>query len=229
VNESLSRALLRARLSQEDVASYLEVDPKTVRRWLDGRVPYLRHRWAIALLLGMDESDLWPQLQDARSQPGEVVAVYPHRDSVRPETWLHLLGSASREVGVLADSELLLADDSAIPRALAERARSGVRVRVCLASPASAVGPERADQGSAEAQHERIRDEVRPADLRIHEGRDYNSICYADGDLIVAQHVYGWPAWRAPTLRLRKAIGGDMFSVYLGSFDRIWAHARPLG
>jgi hypothetical protein len=133
VNETLCRALLRARLSDEDVAVRLEVDPKTVRRWLEGRVPYLRHRWALSLLVGMDESDLWPELVSARSRPGEVVAIYPHRDSVPPEIWLRLLGSASRGAGVLADSDFLLAEDSAVLGVLAERARSGVRVRVCLA------------------------------------------------------------------------------------------------
>jgi transcriptional regulator with XRE-family HTH domain len=44
MNESLRRALLRARLSEEDVAVRLQVDPKTVRRWLEGRVPYPQHR-----------------------------------------------------------------------------------------------------------------------------------------------------------------------------------------
>ena len=38
MNEPLRRALLRARLREDDVASRLGVDPKTVRRWLNGRV-----------------------------------------------------------------------------------------------------------------------------------------------------------------------------------------------
>ena len=40
MNESLRRALIHARLREADVAARLNVDPKTVRRWLDGRVPY---------------------------------------------------------------------------------------------------------------------------------------------------------------------------------------------
>jgi transcriptional regulator with XRE-family HTH domain len=67
LNESLCRALLRARLTEGDVAARLQVDPKTVRRWLEGRVPYLRHRWAIAAMLGVDETDLWPQLRTTRT------------------------------------------------------------------------------------------------------------------------------------------------------------------
>ena len=35
MNESLRRALIRAQLREEDVAARLNVDPKTVRRWLE--------------------------------------------------------------------------------------------------------------------------------------------------------------------------------------------------
>ena len=44
MNETLCRALTQAALSEVDVAVRLEVDPRTVRRWMDGRLPYLRHR-----------------------------------------------------------------------------------------------------------------------------------------------------------------------------------------
>jgi hypothetical protein len=39
MNENLRRALIRAQLRETDIAARLNVDPKTVRRWLDGRVP----------------------------------------------------------------------------------------------------------------------------------------------------------------------------------------------
>ena len=48
MNESLRQALLRARLREDDIAARLGVDPKTVRRWLNGRVPYPYNRAAIA-------------------------------------------------------------------------------------------------------------------------------------------------------------------------------------
>jgi hypothetical protein len=229
VNEILSRALLRARLTDEDVAARLEVDPKTVRRWLDGRVPYLRHRWALAQLLGMDESDLWPQLQAARSRPGEVTAVYPHRDSVPAETWLRLFGSARREAGVLADSAFLLADESAVLRVLAERASSGVRVRVCLTDPIEPDGTEDGHRRNVvDPSAVSIRDSLRPGEFRIHRARSYNTICYADDDLFATQHVYGQRTGQAPVLYLRRGADGDMAAAYLGSFDRIWADARTL-
>jgi transcriptional regulator with XRE-family HTH domain len=39
VNELLRRFLLQTGLREDDVAARLGVDPKTVRRWLNGRVP----------------------------------------------------------------------------------------------------------------------------------------------------------------------------------------------
>ena len=75
VNEPLRRALLRARLREDDLAVRLGVDPKTVRRWLKGRVPYPYNRAAIAELVGADEGELWPDaggLLAARVRPEEL-------------------------------------------------------------------------------------------------------------------------------------------------------------
>ena len=88
MNENLRRALLRARLREEDVAARLDVDPKTVRRWLDGRVPYPGNRAALADLA--DEADLWPGVGGplvARTRPDELCMVYPHRWAIPRETW----------------------------------------------------------------------------------------------------------------------------------------------
>jgi transcriptional regulator with XRE-family HTH domain len=54
LNEPLRQALLRARLREDDVAARLGVDPKTVRRWLNGRVPYTNNRVALADLVGAE-------------------------------------------------------------------------------------------------------------------------------------------------------------------------------
>src|SRR5258708_39826372 len=84
MNEALRRALFRADLGEDAVSARLGVDPKTVRRWLDGRLPYPRLRLHLAKLLDVDETDLWPELMAARAdsvRPAEVVASYAHRGS----------------------------------------------------------------------------------------------------------------------------------------------------
>jgi hypothetical protein len=239
LNETLCRALLQARLTEEDVAARLQVDPKTVRRWLEGRVPYLRHRWAIAAMLGADETDLWPQLRTSRTRPDEVLAVYPHRDTVPREVWLRALGSAQHEIGILADAGLPLAADRHVVAALAERAQSGVRLRICLGDPdalAAAQGVVRPESDNASAAS--LRDvlaayaplgEKGQAEIRLHPGIVYSSIYYADDEFLISQHAYGIAAGQAPVLHLRRSEGGDMVAAYQDAFEQAWADARSPG
>jgi transcriptional regulator with XRE-family HTH domain len=236
LNETLCQALLQARLTEEDVATRLQVDPKTVRRWLEGRVPYLRHRWAIAAMLGADETDLWPHLRASRTRPDEVVAVYPHRDIVPQDIWLRVLGSAQHEIGILDDTGLSPIGDQPIVAALAERAESGVSVRICLCDPDAPgdpkhiIGPENSNApitkiGDLLAAYAplHVRGQIR---IRQHLGIMYSSIYYADEQLLVSQHAYGIPAGQAPVLHLRRAEGGDMVAAYREAFEHAWSDAR---
>ena len=150
MNEPLRQALLRARLREDDVAARLGVDPKTVRRWLNGRVPYPHNRAAIAELVGADEADLWPDAGGplaARTRPEELGTVYPHRWAVPREVWARLFGSAEREIAILAYSALFLAEDTGILRILADKGRAGVTVRIALGDPD---GPNVAERGEEE-------------------------------------------------------------------------------
>ena len=104
--------MLQAGLREDDLAARLGVDPKTVRRWLNGRVPYPHNRAAIADLLGAEEADLWPGASGtltARVRPDGLDTVYPHRWAVPREVWIRFLGSAEREIGILACSEVFSA------------------------------------------------------------------------------------------------------------------------
>jgi transcriptional regulator with XRE-family HTH domain len=236
VNETLCRALLRARLSEEDLAAELQVDPKTVRRWLEGRVPYPRHRWALAALLGADEADLWPQLRAYTSRPGEVQAIYPRLDRVPREVWLSLFGPARHDIGVLAYTGLSHTDDREVMALVAARARRGANIRICLASPDAPEGgkPGAGQRGGAVA--EQFRSALAPGPplagggevlIRVHRGALYQSIYRADGQLLVAQHAYGVPPARAPVLRLQRTEDGDLAAAYIDSFERVWAKAGP--
>jgi transcriptional regulator with XRE-family HTH domain len=236
LNETLCRALLQARLTEEDVATRLQVDPKTVRRWLEGRVPYLRHRWALATLLGLDETDLWPQLRAARSRPGEVEAIYPHMDAVPGDVWLRLFNSAEREIGILADTMQVIDAYPRVLTVLAEKATSGVRTRICLLDPdypAVARYPGNQDEiASAEvsvslAAFARLR-EKRQAEIRLHRAIAYAAVYHADDQILVSQQAYGVPAVEAPVLHLRGPEDDDMVAAYLSSFAHVWDGARSL-
>jgi hypothetical protein len=85
VNHPLARALRGAGVNEVDVAARLGVDPKTEQRWMSGRMPYPRHRSALARLTGWSQRDLWPELPrpaEPDAQRDEVGIVYPHRSAV---------------------------------------------------------------------------------------------------------------------------------------------------
>jgi len=60
-NENLKTALKDAGLTAEEFAAIIQVDPKTVQRWVAGTAtPYPRHRQATARALDTPEQRLWP-------------------------------------------------------------------------------------------------------------------------------------------------------------------------
>ncbi|MEU4548278.1 XRE family transcriptional regulator [Nonomuraea dietziae] len=239
MNDNLRHALINARLQAADVAARLAVDPKTVNRWLKGRLPYPRHRWAVADLLHVDEADLWPETaQQQRLILDEVQAVYPHRWAVPQSVWRRLFEEAQREIDVLAYSGLFLIEDAGILNLMAERARSGVRVRVLLGDPdCSEVATRGHDETiGPDVMAARIRnsltlcstlDGIDQAEIRLHRTTLYNSIYRADDHLLINTHAYGTPAAHAPVIDLRGTESEGAADVYLSSFERVWIGAKP--
>jgi hypothetical protein len=239
VNDALRRALTQARLRETDVATALSVDPKTVQRWLAGRVPHPRHRWAVADLLQLDERELWPD-QDGFGGPTclEIKASYPHRSAVPREVWRQLFANAEHEIGILVYAALFLAEDVELVRLLEVKARAGVSVRLLLADPASPRVAERgAEEGIGASVAARIQNafalfrpllETAGVESRQHETVLYNSIFRADDEMLINPQVHGIAAAYAPVLHLHHAELGGIFTTYRDSFERIWAEARPI-
>ena len=172
MNETFCRALLQAGLTEEDIAARLGVDPKTVRRWIEGRaLPYRRHRWALAALLGTAETDLWPQLRSAQPRSAEVLAIYPRLSAVPSALWRHLLGSAQRVIDLLEQPEQPLVSGHDVVKVLDERARAGIAIRICLGGS----GEIEADKHGALARYAPLRDSGQ-AEIRLHQGMLYSFI-----------------------------------------------------
>ena len=61
-NERLRAALLERGITTGALAAAIDVDEKTVERWITkGRTPYRQHRYAVASHLKLDEGYLWPE------------------------------------------------------------------------------------------------------------------------------------------------------------------------
>ncbi|MEU8356342.1 XRE family transcriptional regulator [Nonomuraea sp. NPDC048882] len=239
MNNNLRYALSAARLNTADVAAALAVDPKTVSRWLNGRTPYPRHRWAIADLLNTDEADLWPDTTPRHQTLTDgVQAIYAHRWEVLQTVWRSHFTKATKQIDILAYSALFLAEDHATLHILNQRATAGVNVRILLGDPDS---PEVAARGTdegigAEVMAARIKNALtlyRTAigapgvEIRLHRTVLYNSLYRADDQLLVNTHAYGTPAANAPVMHLVHTDDQGPASTYLTSFNRIWATAQP--
>jgi hypothetical protein len=237
VGEPLRRALVGARIRDVDVANSLGVDPKTVQRWLGGRVPHARHRWSVADLLSVHEYDLWPHLADLPSIDAEVYATYPHRGSVPRQIWHRLFDTAEHAIGILVYSGLFIAEDAELIRLLSSKARAGTTVRIIVGDPDSPHVDQRGqDEGIHDAMAAKIRNAIllyRPlvaagAEIRLHSTVLYNSLYLGDDEMLINQHIHGIAAAYAPVLHLRRSVDDGIFSTYLDSFERVWGPARPL-
>lgn len=242
-NDRLRDAIRRAGLTPAAVAERVGVDPKTVERWITrGRIPYPKHRYAIAALVNESESYLWPDAVPAkraeRIAESECVRVYPHRAAVPDDLWRRLINDAKERVSVLAYAGLFLPEQhpQLIP-ALREKAQNGARVEILLGDPES---PEVARRGAEEgigdsmagkvrnvlAFYQRLRD-VPGVTIHVHRTTLYNSIYRFDDEMLVNTHVFGFPAAHAPAMHLRRISGGDLFDTYAESFERVWSTSVP--
>lgn len=228
-------------MTPAQLAERLQVDAKTAERWIGGRAPYRKHRFAIATMLGVEESYLWPDalsrsLVSAASE-SEIISVYPHRWAVPREVWAKHFNDAKSAIDMLTMAGLFIAEDSGTVRLFREKAEAGVQVRLLISDPDSPAVTlrEKEEDTSPGVVASRIRNvlgllrplrNVAGIEFRLHDACLYTSIFRSDDDVIVNAHVYGVAGSNAPVLHLRKVPGGDMVSLYRQSFETIWTTAR---
>ena len=242
-NERLRAALLKKGMTPAQLAEQLQVDAKTTERWINGREPYRKHRFAVATLLGVDESYLWPDAlprnQVSAASESEIISVYPHRWAVPREVWKNHFTSAETAIDMLTMAGIFIAEDSGTVRLFRQKAEAGVRVRLLISdpdSPAVALREQEEDtgRGVVAARIRNVLALLRPLrrvdgiEFRLHHACLYTSIFRSDDDVIVNTHVYGVAGSNAPVLHLRKVPGGDMVTLYRDSFEAVWSTAEPL-
>jgi lambda repressor-like predicted transcriptional regulator len=159
--ERLTAAMNNTGIDVDMLADRIQVDVRTVRRWVNGSVPYARHQTRIARALDTTPRDLWPEAHPVEDPidenpdgaepvggrsgrgPGalrgspDVVAVFPGRDDPEVPDWRDLLAHATTRVDLV---DLTLADvitDRAAAGLIAEKAAGGCEVRILISDPDS--------------------------------------------------------------------------------------------
>jgi transcriptional regulator with XRE-family HTH domain len=242
-NDRLRDALLSKGLVPDQLAEELAVDTKTVERWITkNRIPYPRHRHAIAALLRQSEAYLWPDAvsdeKTAEISRSEVVQIYPHRNAVPRDLWDRLLGGATERVEILVYVGMFLTEDPRLIKTLRSKAKAGATVRLLFGDPTSREVIRRStDEGIGKTAISikirnalaffRVLEEEPGIEIRCHGTTLYNSIYRYDDEMIVNPHVFGAPAPHAPALHLRRLSAGDLFETYAESFERVWEAGVP--
>lgn len=242
-NQRLAAAMAGCDVTPRGLAGRLDVDAKTVERWLRGRVPQPRHRAAVTAALRQPEAYLWPTVAapTGASLPTDtagLVAVYPHRCDVPQPLWRSLLEQANERIDVLAYAALFLAEENPeLVSTLRDKAGSS-DIRLALGDPASSKVDERgAEEELFEGMASRVRTTLRHLRplagypgiaVHLHSTTLYNSIFRFDDQMLVNTHVYAGSAYRSPVLHLRQASGGGLFQLYADSFEAVWRISIPL-
>jgi transcriptional regulator with XRE-family HTH domain len=242
-NERLRDALMRNGLTLDQVARAVNVDPKTVERWITkGRTPYPKHRHKIAAMARESEGYLWPQAiapeRKAETAAAEVVRVFPHRNAIPVELWDRLIDEAESTVEILVHAALFLVERPRFVKGLAGKAEDGAKVRLLFGDPdgdsvALRSEEEQLGEGTLAARIRNALAYYRPlqgvegVDMRFHNTTLYNSIFRFDDEMIINTHVYGFQGAHAPSLHLRRLSAGDLFETYSESFESAWNLSRP--
>ncbi|MFE2580370.1 XRE family transcriptional regulator [Streptomyces sp. NPDC059378] len=242
-NERLRSALLARGMTVQGLAEAIEVNPKTVERWItQGKVPYRRHQYATAAVLKVDVTSLW---DDDRTIDGasdlskaEIGTVYPHRHTVPSGLWREIYGRAQKTLDVLVYSGLFLSEDPLFHDLLKAKVAAGVRVRILLGDPESTAVQQRGIDEGHRIMDGKIRNAMvlyRPLmrshpdiGFRLHDSTLYNSIYRSDDEMLVNPHVYGIGAYLAPVLHLRRLADGGLFDTYANSIEHTWESARQI-
>ncbi|WP_432131751.1 XRE family transcriptional regulator [Streptomyces tendae] len=242
-NERLRAAMAAGGWTYAALGDKVEVDPKSVERWVNlGRTPRRATAMLAAETLGEDVHALWPALRQARPARAvspELVALYDQRADVPVSTVVDMLTQARERIDVLVYAAVFLHE--AYPRLndlLGERASDGCMVRIAIGDPDSTNVQQR---GAEERFGHGIESRCRLAlmhyrplagvpgiEVRTHATTLYNSIYRADDQALVNAHVWGVNAYGAPVWHLRRSGKGGMFDTYARSFDAVWETATPV-
>jgi hypothetical protein len=226
--------MLQAGLTPAGLAGAVQVDVKSVMRWItQDRLPYPVTRVKVAHLLDQTETFLWPALLEDDTASAAVVAeierVWPTRSTISSETWHALFNDATRHLDILVYAGAFLIETLDLTDVLAWKAATGTSIRVLVGDPDSPAVRMRAAELSLDWLPSRCGStlrQLRPVPgiaVRPHHAVAYASLFRFDDILLANTHAAGVWACHSPVLQLRRNCSAELFGFYQRSFERIWA------
>lgn len=244
-NAQLREALARANMTEAALAGAVGCDEKTVQRWVSdaARLPHPRHRYAAAKALGVEESDVWPEVMRNNLKTGhdrEVVTVYPYRSAVPGSLWRELIGGADKKIVFAGYTNYFLwIDLSNLQRVLKRKLDNGVEVGFLVGDPDSEVTRRREEiekvplsvstriAVSVDALN-RLRSEAPNVQARLSDRHIALSVFQFDDNMIVNVHIADLLGHDSPTLHLRRHGDDGLFDRFAGHVEHLWKDARDV-
>jgi transcriptional regulator with XRE-family HTH domain len=222
----------------ESLARVVGVDPKTVQRWLKGRLPHPRHRWKACDALRRPEDELWPEVSLATASgthhTSEIISAYARRADVPSQLWSRMLDRAATRIDLLGYAMLFFPEQHPdLPNLLADRCAAGLQVRIALADPDC---PEVAARDELEELGGTLPGRIRTTarhfesilstagvELRYHRVPLYNAVYRFDDQMFVTPYLYKMHGFQHPLLHLKRLAPAGLFEAYAHQFEAIWA------
>lgn len=217
-NEHLRAAITRAGLTLEEFADIVQVDVKTVQRWLAGRKPYPRLRARVVGALDTTEHALWPgaapppTASPEHGQPipmaTDVVAGYGYAtDPCAPDP-IDVLRSAVERIELSIPNVI-----PGIVDLLLAKAADGCQVRAIIEEP----------DGQAEPL-------LGIAGLEVHAspGGEEFGLYRADDQILLVLRGIGVLSEAPPVILLQRRTSAGLFDRLADEFDERWEQAAPL-
>lgn len=241
-NQRLRNALAVRGMTVAGLAESVGVDAKSVERWItQDRTPHPGTRAVVARALGNEETYFWPALlgtqQSRNATDNELVQIWPTRNQVPGDVWRSLLGQASDEVNVLVYAGSFLFEAYDLVNTIRSKTQAGTRFKIlvgdggCEAVRVRSIEENRAaigDRCRSSLEYISVLRNEENVQIRTHQTTLYVSIFRFDDSMLINNHTYGSFATHSPVMHLRKVGGGQLFSFYADSFDRVWATGRPV-
>lgn len=240
-NDRLRSAIFKAGLEIEDLAARIEVDAKTVQRWLGGRTPHARYRAKVANVLQVEESDLWPETiptVQARDDRREISGAFAHSNDVNAPDWRTLMQAAGEQIDLLDYSLKDILAAPGVTDLLASKAAAGCQVRILIAHPKSVwvtsisqqLGQDHQDaEGNTELDREinlahgylQPLIELPGIELGTFWAERYNTILRFDDQMLVTLHLWATPGPEAPLIHLQRRGEHGLFDQFVEQLDAI--------
>ncbi len=241
MNERLRVAMTAKGMEIETLARLVSVDPKTVRRWLGGRLPHPRHRWKICDILGQSEQELWPEVSLGAAgthHTSEIIAAYAHRADAPSQLWSGMLDRVRTNVDLLGYAMLFFPEQHPrLAQIIKEKCASALRVRIALADPDGAeVKARDALEELGGTLPGRIRStmgHLEPlfssdgVEIRYHGAPLYNALYRFDDQMLITPYLYKLHGYQHPLLHLKRLGPAGLFESYAQQFEAIWTESRP--